>query len=487
MIVRARTLRGFAPGLLLAAACSAPMARVDLPTVDTPLPMAFMVGEVTARSAVVWARCENGDEVVLSLAPGEHSELRTPVQTERDFTTRVELANLQPSTQYRYTLWCRGGDVRTPGAGSFKTAPEPEARESVRLAWSGDVGGQNVCRDREHGYLPYRALRVSQPDFFIAMGDMIYADDACREVGRYGNAQVPGPATPAIDVEGFRAHWRYARADPHVQRLHAATSIYAIWDDHEIIDDARPEHDVAPGHRGVHLIPPAREAFLDYHPFPSAGAEERRLFRSFRWGRHLEIFFLDTRSYRDSNRARDSNSKSMLGPQQIAWLRDALMQSDATWKVVVSSVPLAIPTGAAGARDGWASGGDKTGFATELSEILRTMQRLTRRQVLWITADVHFGSVIRYVPFPDDPDFVVHEIVTGPLNAGIFPKRDLDRTLQPQRLHFHGPDRAEDVGSYLEAARWFNFGTAHIDEAGVLKLGLVNAMGEPVYELELLP
>lgn len=476
--------------LVVLAACGVPRARPAVPStpdVDTPLPLAFMVGEVSTAAATLWVRCADAEEVVLNLAPGDRQEVRFPIDRDRDETARIALTDLEPDTAYRYTLWCRGGALRAPGGGSFRTAPLPDAREAVRFAWAGDVGGQNVCRDRDQGYLPFRAVRATLPDFFIALGDMMYADDACLPEGRYGNPQVAGPETPAAEVDEFRAHWRYARADAPTQQFFATTAVYPIWDDHEIVNDAGPHHAAPPGNAKRSLLAPARQAFLDYHPFAAAAEDVPPLYRSVRWGRHLEVFILDTRSYRDSNRTPDGPNKSLLGPAQAAWLRDALMRSDATWKVIVSSVPIAVPTGAPGARDGWANFDGNTGFEAELTEILRTVQRLVRRQTLWITTDVHFGSALRYVPFPEDPDFVFHEVITGPLNAGIFPNRELDGTFHPERLYFHGPERAEDVTEYVDALRWFNFGTVEIDAAGTLTLRIVTALGEPVFERQLQP
>jgi len=83
--------------------------------------------------------------------------------------------------------------------------------------------------------------------------------------------------------------------------------------------------------------------------------------------------------------------------------------------------------------------------------------------------------------------FTVHELATGPLNAGIFPNRDFDETLSPERLFFHGPATADAVTSWTEAKRWFNFGTLEVDEDGALTAGIVDTAGQPVFSLELAP
>ena len=178
----------------------------------------------------------------------------------------------------------------------------------------------------------------------------------------------------------------------------------------------------------------------------------------------------------------------MLGREQLTWLNEGLAASDATWKVVVSSVPMSIPTGfpAANGRDGWANFDQATGFEHELLSILRGASDRGDRLV-WITTDVHFAEAFRYRPFGDRPGFVVHELATGPLNSGIFPIRDVDPTLNPEVLEFFGPATAEAVTSWEEAKEWFNFGTLQVDASGVLRAAIVNTAGEEVFGLELTP
>ena len=84
---------------------------------------------------------------------------------------------------------------------------------------------------------------------------------------------------------------------------------------------------------------------------------------------------------------------------------------------------MSIPTGfpPTNGRDGWANFDQATGFEQELLDVLGFMQRSGIHNTIWITTDVHFAEAFRYRPFPSDPAFVVYELATGPLNAGIFP------------------------------------------------------------------
>jgi alkaline phosphatase D len=317
---------------------------------------------------------------------------------------------------------------------------------------------------------------------------MIYADNPCDPVGRYGNAQLAGPPAPALELDQFWAWWKYNQSDPVLRGFLTVTPTYPIWDDHEIKNDAGPLHDTRPEAPDVHLLPLALQAFLDYQPLLPPREQPTRLYRDVRWGKHVELFILDTRQYRDANFAVDDAvaPKTMLGAPQRRWLLDAVTGSDATWKVVVSSVPMSVPTGRAG-RDGWADAGDGTGFERELLLLLRSLWAAGETNLVWLTTDVHFGAAFRYRPVAEDPGFEVYEFITGPLNAGIFPRDEFDTTLGSERLFLYGPAAPGDVGSFAEASRWFNFGVIEIDVAGDLTARIVNGNGQDVFARELTP
>jgi alkaline phosphatase D len=442
-----------------------------------------VVGDVTAHTAVLWARADREGTLKVHLSGGRHDGVeRLETHAADDYTGQVRVTGLRPDTTYRY----RVGSER----GSFETAPAAHDREDVRLAFGGDVAGQNVCRDASEGFPIMETIRAERPDVFVGLGDMIYADNACTAVGMYGNQQVPGPG-PAADLATFWEHWRYNRADDSSQRLLASTSYVGVWDDHEVVNDFGPLNDTRstpPYTPGVHLLPIGLEAFLDYTPIAVAANTPKRLYRSLRWGKHVELFVLDTRQYRDANAASDSpdRPKTMLGREQLTWLKERLAASDATWKVIVSSVPMSIPTGfpaVPNGRDGWANFDQTTGFEQELLDILRFMEQGGIVNNLWITTDVHFAEAFRYRPFMANPGFVVHELATGPLNAGIFPNRDVDQTLRPEVLTFFG----DFATSWEQAKRFFNFGTIDVERNGKLTVEIVNTAGDTQFSLTLMP
>ena len=381
------------------------------------------VGEVTDRSAVVWGRGFEAGPLAVEARPaggGQPVTASVALSRARDFTGKLLLAGLRPATRYLYRL--RHGTEEVTGA--FATAPGRSDPRPVRFLWGGDLGGANNCRQIEDGYPIFRAMAARKPDFFLFVGDTIYADHRCG-----GPERVPGYDFVATTLEEFREKHRYNRADTHLQALFRVASVYAIWDDHEVRNDfAGPTEP---------LMPVGRQAFLDYWPLQPPPEEPGRLYRRARRGKLVEIFILDTRQYRSDNRQPDGPGKTMLGPAQRRWLVDGVTRSDAVWKVVVSSVSLSVPTGR-GARDSWSNATvwgvpeeNATGFATERGAILQAFRDRKVRNLVWITADVHHAEVIRHEPWPG---FAFYEFIAGPLSASRGRPRPLDQALNGRTL-----------------------------------------------------
>jgi alkaline phosphatase D len=291
------------------------------------------------------------------------------------------------------------------------------------MLWSGDLGGSGHCRDVEDGYRIFQAMSERKPDFFLFVGDTVYADRRCT-----GRAVVPGSDFIASTLAEFHAKHRYNRADRVLQRFFRRTPVFATWDDHEV------RNNFAGGADG--LMPLGRQAFLDYWPIDAPPGEPARLYRSVRWGRHVEIFMLDTRQYRSANATRDGESKTMLGPEQLGWLLTRVPASDATWKLIVSTVPLGVFTGGA-ASDSWSSANvfgfprRGNGFVRERDAILAALRDRGVRNLVFLSGDVHHAELIRHAPYGD---WSFHEFIAGPLAARQGYRRPLDRTLRSRSL-----------------------------------------------------
>lgn len=436
----------------------------------------IIVGDVTHESAFVWGRA-NGHGMLCVRVNGEtRSRL---LQPEHDFGATLRVTGLRSSYEYGIQAWL--GDCDVPPRSTvryFTTAPNPDQAAPVRFAFGGDVGGQNVCRHIRQGFPLFESLAGRPLNFFIGLGDQIYGDGVCERDGLYGQRQVVGRFAPVGSLhsqdprEDLWAHWRYTREDRFLRRVLERFPYVAVWDDHEVTNDFD---------RDEPLLPFGVQAFRDHNPVPDP------LFRSIRWGRHAQLIVLDTRSYRAPNDQTDDgeNPKSMLGPEQKEWLW-AQLRSDSTWKFIVSSVPISIPTGESYAydgRDGWSDEDSDTGYERELVEIFQEARRVDARLV-FLSSDVHFASVFRYRPFDDA--FLVYEMVAGPMNAGVAAPRAPDETFHPERLFQLGATPGEEPASWDEARLLFNYGEIELDIYGKMKLTIRTEEGEK-YALALIP
>jgi alkaline phosphatase D len=321
---------------------------------------------------------------------------------------------LRPGTAYTFTAEtaAAGGGKE----GSFRTPPAASDGDggACSFVFGSCVGGQGYGRNAgagaESGFPAFSAMSATDPDFFVCNGDIIYADNAIEEEAttfwNKGAKHVVGEGMAvANDLAGFRARYRYHLDDPKLAKLYAATPLFNTWDDHEIIDDWGAQRLIADG-KGQ-LLEDGMRAWFDYHPHVGPWVEPRRLYRSARWGRHVELFILDCRSYRavhqDCPEGGTPQMQTILGEAQLKWLLAGLSASTATWKFICTSIPLSYPTGwprpEETGYDGWADGkqsDNSTGPEMELRGILQHIRDTPIRNVVFISGDVHFPFCISY-------------------------------------------------------------------------------------------
>lgn len=429
-------------------------------------------GDVTATSAVIWARASDAARIdAEAFTDANFSRDRIAATVLADDSTdnvgQVTLRGLIPDTRYFYRVVASGSsraEDSEPVSGTFKTAPTLSQRRVVSFIVGADVGGQQFCRNAaQGGYAIFGSMEALAPDFYISNGDAIYADGDCPENGPDGPGgwqNIPGdfPSIGDTSVDWtntaqvrdvYRRHYRYNRSDPFMQSFLKNTSVIAQWDDHEVINDfgARWTYwNSANTNRAGYptLVSEGLKAFFDYSPVERRGEDPNRIYRSFRWGLDVEVFVLDARSYRDRNDLPDTpeNDKQMLGREQIAWLVEGIRHSSATWKIVSSDVPISITTGSVQfGRDAWANlDAEPSGFERELLRLLAQLDATNQRNIVFVTTDVHFAQNIVYdVDADGDGDrLVLHEFVSGPLNAVLAAPRPLDPAANPTSVYAEG-------------------------------------------------
>jgi alkaline phosphatase D len=355
-----------APSLIGQTGCATALIPADP---STGLSLCCLSGDVTDTSALVWLSAEPDSLVLLQYGKDPRLEEYNAtnliaVDPESDHTAKISLEGLQPATRYYYRA---AVSRKMPGPiGSFVTAPRPDDDRKVTFCFSGDT------RESYKPFTVMYAVCAQQPDFFLHLGDTIYAD-------RNGTAR---------QLTEFWGKYRVNRDDDATQRCYRYTSVYAIWDDHEIADNYQP---------GNLLAPIGQQAFLDYWPVRGPGNEPHRIYRSFRWGKAAELFILDTRQYRDRK------NSTMLGETQKKWLLAGLARSSATFKFIATTVPVA-----GGGVDRW------DGYPKERAEILTFIKENHVRGVCFLSADLHYAAVTK-IPKSGG----LRDITAGPLAAPV--------------------------------------------------------------------
>jgi alkaline phosphatase D len=126
--------------------------------------------------------------------------------------------------------------------------------------------------------------------------------------------------------------------------------------------------------------------------------------------------------------------------------------------------------------------GAPRGRELEIAWLLRTLKENRVRNVVWITADVHYCAAHHFDPeraaVKDFDPF--WEFVAGPAHAGTFAPGPIDRTFGPE-VRFSGvpadlePNRPPDAGLQF-------FGLIEADTSSrVLTVSLVNTAGRRIF------
>lgn len=511
----------------LAGVCRRPAARAGQPAADeAPAAPAVVTsernrpqavwgvasGDVSSDSAILWSRTDRPAEMIVEYATTESMHdarrVRGPAAlAASDFTVKLQLRGLPAGERIWYRVTFRDlADARyesEPVVGSFFTPPLE--RRNLRLAWSGDTAGQGWGIDVARGGMrSYATILEREPHVFLHSGDTIYADNpippqvALDDGTVWRNLVTPETSVVAQSLADYRGRFRYNLLDENVRRFNAHVAQIVQWDDHETTNNWYPGESLRRDARyRVHsaslLAAWARRAMFEYVPIRESLRAPQRIYRVQRLGPSLDLFVLDQRSYRGPNSPNRQSQRgpdtALLGDRQLAWLKRQLRRSRATWKIIAADMPIGLIVRDDVGFENVANGpGPPLGRELELADLLAFMQREQIRNVVWLTADVHYAAAHYYDPAVAqfgqfDPFW---EFVAGPLHAGTFGPNELDDTFGPQ-VRFQSVEPGMKGNRPPSEGLQF-FGTLDLEGASeVLTVGLYNVAGERLYQVELPP
>jgi len=366
-----------------------------------------MLGPVELRDAKIWVEVS---QEVKSAAVQVNKKGETKSRT---ITYKGDLGNefnpiyftvggLDFNTTYQYKIWING--KASTGSGEFTTKDLWQWRKPVP----------------EFSFLTGSCSYFNQPEYDRKYTDMVKLDRPATPYGKDSSIFQTmakekaafmlwlGDAWYTRDVD-YYSEWglwyraSHDRAIPILQNFWKAMPQLAIWDD----------HDYGPNDIGKNYIlkEASRKVFNSYFCNPSSGENGQGTYTMTSWS-DADIFMTDDRWWRSADRMKDSvdgkpnPEKTMLGKQQMDWLKNSLLYSSATFKIIAVGSQVLNP----------ASPYDKLSRCTaEYDELMNFLKEYKINGVIFLTGDRHHSEIIKV----DRPGtYSLYDITVSPLTSG---------------------------------------------------------------------
>lgn len=321
-------------------------------------------GDPLHDGVVLWTRVSGakGEPLTVGWEIAEDSAMQRVVRRgdvstgdDRDYTVKADVRGLDAGVEYYYRFAVDGS--YSP-VGRTRTLPGGHIDAASFAVVS--------CSNYPYGFFhAYRDI-AEQEDLLavIHLGDYIYEYGMGEYATEFAEAlgRVPQPAGEVRTLNDYRRRHAQYKADPDSRAMLARHPLIAVWDDHEIANDAwrngAQNHQADDGDFHVR-VDAAVQAYFEWMPIRGqAAGSATRIFRSFECGDLLSLTMLDTRLYgRDrqpdvpasgETLSREAIADSMrdpdrhlLGAQQERWLNDTLGKAETTWQFVGQQVLVA--------------------------------------------------------------------------------------------------------------------------------------------------
>ena len=317
-----------------------------------------LVGDVTDSTASFWVRTQSESEVQVVVS--ESQDLRNGITSESvsssaedDYTAVVRVSGLKPSTEYYYGVRIGDGLVQKSPNQKFRAPPPSGKAAKFAIAFGGGAG-----------YVPenermWDTIGGFDPLAILLLGDNVYIDDP-----------------ESVVMQQYTYHRRQSR--PEWRKLTSRSAVYTIWDDHDFsTNDSWGGADIdLPFWKQDWVFPIFRQNWAN--PGYGGGDGQPGCWYKFSIA-DVDFIMLDCRYYRTDP---EQSPRTMLGPVQLAWLKEQLTSATGTFKIVCSSVPWDFRT-KGDSLDTW------NGYKREHEEILSFIEKQEIDGVLLMSADRH--------------------------------------------------------------------------------------------------
>ncbi len=260
-----------------------------------------------------------------------------------DGVARLHATELSPSTDYTYSFVV-DGQRATTWAGDVRTFPDG-ATDDITIAVS------SCARTGSSGQV-FDAIRDVGADLYVISGDAHYSNIDRNDTDAFG-----------------RAYDRVLTA-PSQAALYRSTPIAYVWDDHDYSGND--------GDANAASRPAARSAYERAVPHYELNSTTT-INQAFSIG-SVRMVLLDTRSARQPG-------VTMLGDEQLDWLRNELLTSADQHDLVIIVSPTPWIGAASATSDSWA------GFADERAELSQFIADNELDNLMIVGGDAHMLAI----------------------------------------------------------------------------------------------
>jgi alkaline phosphatase D len=357
-------------------------------------------GNIELRNAVIWAEVSPSVKSVSIRYQSAFNKIQKTISYKgelgKEFNpVKIELNGLQINSEYTYSILLDNKPVDLPFKTVFKTKDLWQYRKPAPdfnfLAGSCSYFNEPL-HDRPG--VPYgrdssifETMANTPALFNLWLGDSWYT----REVDYYS-------------AWGLENRISVDRSKKVLQKFMAVMPQYFIWDD----------HDYGPNNSGKEffLKEESRNIFKEYTLNPSYGEDGKGIYSKLSFS-DVDFFLTDDRYFRSDTRLMDStggksnSSKTYFGKVQMEWLKNSLLFSNATFKVIASGSQVLNPVSTVECM---------RFYSYEYNELMEFLSAHKINGVIFLTGDRHHSEVIKKERAGSYP---LYDVTVSPLTASV--------------------------------------------------------------------